>query len=274
MPELPEVETTLRGLEPHLVGRTICSVIVRETRFRLPVNADLEQHLVGQKITHLSRRAKYMLIHLPLGVILVHLGMSGHLRMMDEGAPQKKHDHIELVLDDGRCLRFNDPRRFGLFLYACDGLDGHSLLKHLGPEPLSLQFHAEYLYALCNSKKAAIKSVIMSNDVVVGVGNIYATESLFLSRIHPETPAYRLNLFQCGVLVGHIKAILAQAINMGGTTLRDFYGADGKPGYFSLSLAVYGRQRQACFVCDAVIDSVKIAGRASAFCPGCQVYFK
>ncbi len=273
MPELPEVETTLRGITPHLKGHIITGITIRNAKLRVPVTEHIEHRVTQQKITHLSRRAKYIIIHLTEGYLLIHLGMSGHLKVVASTTEFKTHDHIDLILDSNHSLRFNDPRRFGLFLYLDRAsLEQHKLFSHLGPEPLSSSFNTMYLFQKSRNRKTPIKSFIMDNTNVVGVGNIYATESLFLAKIHPLTQASQLNQEQCTQLVAEIKKVLSQAIEVGGTTLRDFYGADGNPGYFNLSLHVYGRQHQPCLKCQAVIQAIVIGGRRSAFCPECQAF--
>ena len=271
MPELPEVETTKLGIKPHLEGQIIIGITVRNPKLRVPVPFDMDVLCSGKKITAVTRRAKYLLIHLSKGYILIHLGMSGHLRIVPDSTKPEKHDHIDLVMTNGLSLRFCDPRRFGLFLYIDENPHQHSLLTHLGPEPLSEDFNSNYLYQRTQNKNMPIKSLIMNNEVVVGVGNIYATESLFLAGVHPQTPAKMVSEEQCCSLTMHIKQILKSAIKAGGTTLRDFYAFDGKPGYFSIALKVYGRKKQPCLQCDKTIETIVIGGRHSAFCPKCQI---
>lgn len=270
MPELPEVETTKQGIKPHLEGQIINKITVRNPKLRLPVPLNINELCAGKKITAVFRRAKYILIHLTNGYILIHLGMSGHLRMVPSTIKPNKHDHIDIMLTNGFALRFCDPRRFGLFLYLDENPHQHSLLSHLGPEPLSEDFNGDYLYQRSRNKTQPIKSLIMNNEIVVGVGNIYATESLFLAKIHPKTRAKDLSQESAYSLAREIKEILHKAIEAGGTTLRDFYTFDGKPGYFSVSLKVYGRKNQPCIVCNNLIETLVIAGRNSAFCPHCQ----
>ncbi|WP_131793874.1 bifunctional DNA-formamidopyrimidine glycosylase/DNA-(apurinic or apyrimidinic site) lyase [Fluoribacter gormanii] len=270
MPELPEVETTKEGIKSHLEGQTIKGVTVRNPKLRIPVPDNLDQLCAGKKIITVFRRAKYILIHLTKGYLVIHLGMSGHLRIVTAKSEPEKHDHILLMLTNGVILRFCDPRRFGLFLYIDENPYQHQLLAHLGPEPLSNEFNGHYLRQKAKNKNKPIKSLIMDNEIVVGVGNIYATESLFLANIHPTTPAKILSESMCHVLATQIKEVLTQAILCGGTTLRDFYAFDGKPGYFSMSLKVYGRKNQPCLLCQHPIESLIIAGRNSFFCPKCQ----
>ncbi len=270
MPELPEVETTKEGIKPHLQGQRIKTIIVRNPKFRLPVPEHINEFCVDKRINTIQRRAKYILIKLSQGTIIIHLGMSGHLRIVPSDTKAEKHDHIDLVMDNRISLRLCDPRRFGLFLYTEEDPYQHALLSHLGPEPLSEEFNNTYLQQKLANKTQPIKSLIMSNDIVVGVGNIYATESLYFSRVHPNTPAKFLSAESVITLTSQIKRVLKQAITAGGTTLRDFYAFDGKPGYFSQSLQIYGRKNQPCYHCDHLIDSLIIGGRNSSFCPQCQ----
>ncbi|KGP62505.1 5-hydroxymethyluracil DNA glycosylase [Legionella norrlandica] len=270
MPELPEVETTRQGIKPHLEGHVISSVKVRNHKFRLPIPENIDELCAGKLITAIERRGKYILLHLNKGYILIHLGMSGHLRIVPYKTNPQKHDHIDMIMNNGLMLRFCDPRRFGLFFYIDEAPYQHPLLAYLGPEPLSNDFNSAYLLSRAQNKSQSIKSFIMDSQIVVGVGNIYATESLFLAQIHPKTPTKKVNEKIMSSLTGHIKNILQTAIIAGGTTLRDFYSFDGKPGYFSVSLKVYGRKNLACFECNNTIETVVIAGRHSAFCPHCQ----
>lgn len=270
MPELPEVETTKQGIKPHLDGQTILKIIVRNHKLRLPIPDNINELCAGKKITCISRRAKYILIHLSEGCLLIHLGMSGHLRVVPETSKAEKHDHIDMLLSNGLTLRYRDPRRFGLFIYIAENPYQHHLLSHLGPEPLSEEFNHEYLHQRAKNKNTPIKSLIMNNEIVVGVGNIYATESLFLTGIYPKTQAKTIDYNTLILLTKHIKQTLKSAIAAGGTTLKDFYTFDGKPGYFSISLQVYGRKKQPCLQCSTPIESIVIAGRHSAFCPQCQ----
>lgn len=270
MPELPEVETTKNGIKPHLEGQTIREVHIYNAKFRLPVPEDINALCHGKQIISVTRRAKYILIELSKGFILIHLGMSGHLRIVPDDTTLAKHEHISLVLTNMQTLRLCDPRRFGIFLYIETNPYQHRLLSHLGPEPLSEEFTGEYLFQRAQNKNKPIKSFIMDNEIVVGVGNIYATESLFLANIHPQRPAKTLTKKACVNLVSQIKHVLIKAIECGGTTLRDFYAFDGKPGYFSIALHVYGRKNQPCLQCKHPIAALIIAGRSSAFCPNCQ----
>ncbi|WP_375752225.1 bifunctional DNA-formamidopyrimidine glycosylase/DNA-(apurinic or apyrimidinic site) lyase [Vibrio sp. HN007] len=268
MPELPEVEVSRMGITPHLKDQTIKEIVIRQPQLRWMIPDELSQ-LSGKVILDIERRAKYLLIRLDTGSIIIHLGMSGSLRVLDESYASEKHDHVDLVLENGKLLRYNDPRRFGAWLWQeHDQL--HELLDHLGPEPLEGCFTPEYMQEKAKNKRTVIKQFIMDNKVVVGVGNIYANESLFSSHIHPKTPSGKLTTKQWRVLVAEIKQVLATAINQGGTTLKDFSQADGKPGYFAQELLVYGKAGEPCPVCGAEIEQLKIGQRNSFICPDCQ----
>lgn len=269
MPELPEVETTRRGVEPHSRGRRVLQVVVRDARLRWPVAGDLPGAVTGQRVRAVERRAKYILFRLERGTLMVHLGMSGSLRVVAPGAPPGIHDHVDLVLEGGACLRYNDPRRFGSFFYLPQG-EGHVLLDHLGPEPLSPEFTGDLLYARSRRRKGPVKNFIMDGKVVVGVGNIYANEALFLSGIRPDRPAGRISKVRYERLADNIKQVLTYAIERGGTTLRDFVGGDGKPGYFAQELRVYGRQGQPCKACGRPLKELRLGQRTSVFCVSCQ----
>ena len=268
MPELPEVETSRRGIEPHLVGATIQYAVIRNGRLRWSVSDEIYR-LSDKPVLSVQRRAKYLLLELPDGWIIIHLGMSGSLRILAEELPAEKHDHVDLVMSNGKVLRYTDPRRFGAWLWT-PVLEGHSVLAHLGPEPLSTEFSAEYLQAKCAKKKTAIKPWLMDNKLVVGVGNIYASESLFSARIHPDRLASSLSAEECERLVAAIKAVLQRSIEQGGTTLKDFLQSDGKPGYFAQELQVYGRKGEACRICGTPIIASKHAQRATFYCRQCQ----
>jgi len=268
MPELPEVETSRRGIAPYLVGQTILHLVVRNSRLRWPVSTELLE-LSDKPILSVQRRAKYLLVELPDGWIIIHLGMSGRLRVLPEGSEPQKHDHIDMVLDNGYLLRYTDPRRFGAWLW-CASLAQSSVLAHLGPEPLTEAFSADYLHEKCKNKKLAIKPWLMDNKLVVGVGNIYASESLFDAGIHPDRAANSLSVLEAQRLVDAIKRVLARAIEQGGTTLRDFLQSDGKPGYFAQQLQVYGRAAEPCNRCGCMIESKKHGQRSSFFCSHCQ----
>lgn len=269
MPELPEVETTLRGIEPALSHQLIERLIVRDSRLRWPVPENLNERLEGQCIESLSRRAKYILIHLPHGGLIWHLGMSGSMRIVDRHTDIQKHDHIDLVLSNGTILRYNDPRRFGCLLWAEDMM-AHPLLASLGPEPLSEVFDGDYLYRIAQGRRIAVKPFVMEQKVVVGVGNIYASEALFLAGILPSRQVSRIACTRYVALAKQIKHVLQNAIAQGGTTLRDFSQADGRPGYFEQQLTVYGRQGQPCVQCGHPISNRKLGQRASYFCRVCQ----
>ena len=268
MPELPEVETSRRGIEPHLVGATILHAVVRNGRLRWPVSEEIYR-LSDQPVLSVQRRAKYLLLELPEGWIIIHLGMSGSLRILPEELPPEKHDHVDLVMNNGKVLRYTVPRLFGAWLWAKE-LEGHNVLAHLGPEPLSDDFNGEYLHQKCAKKKTAIKPWLMDNKLVVGVGNIYASESLFAAGIHPDRLASSLSLAECELLARVIKAVLLRSIEQGGTTLKDFLQSDGKPGYFAQELQVYGRKGEPCRVCGTPIVATKHAQRATFYCRQCQ----
>lgn len=269
MPELPEVETTRRGVGPHLVGQRIERIVVRDRRLRWPV-PDAVWRAEGQRVATLERRAKYLLAGLERGGLLMHLGMSGSLRIVAAGADARTHDHFDLVLDDGRALRFNDPRRFGALLWFDAPADRHPLLRDLGPEPLGAEFSGAYLHGLARGRRVAVKNFIMNAHVVVGVGNIYASEALFMAGIHPNRPAGRISKVRYEALAAAIRDVLDRAIRRGGTTLRDFVGADGAPGYFAQELLVYGRAGQPCLQCGATVRQRVIGQRSSFFCVACQ----
>lgn len=274
MPELPEVETTRRGIEPHILQNTILRIIVRNTQLRFPVPLQLNGLCTGKTIKAVKRRAKYLLLEIDNQLhLLIHLGMSGHLRLVQSSEPLRKHDHIDIEFNNGLILRYNDPRRFGMWLIITGELQHHPLLAHLGPEPLTDEFNADYLTAKATGKNRSIKSFIMTNEVVVGVGNIYAAESLFLAGIHPESATGNLFPEHHQHLTQSIKQVLSAAITAGGTTLRDFFTHEGKPGYFAQNLSVYGRKNQPCYQCSTPIESTFIAGRNSNYCPHCQLIF-
>ena len=270
MPELPEVETTLRGISPVLLGRIISELRVRNAALRWPVTDEVQQ-ACGQRVSSVRRRAKYLLVALDTGGLMIHLGMSGSLRICDEDDGAGKHDHVDIVLDSGHCLRFNDPRRFGLFCWWKAPVDQHPLLRHLGPEPLQDSFSGAYLYQKSRGRRGAVKNFIMDGKVVVGVGNIYASESLFMAGIHPARAAGRISAARYEALVAAIRDVLERAIAQGGTTLRDFAGSDGRPGYFAQDLLAYDREAKPCFRCGTSIRKKVIGQRSSFYCPKCQV---
>ncbi len=268
MPELPEVETSRRGIEPYLVGQTILYTVVRNARLRWPVSDEI-MTLSDQPVLSIQRRAKYLLIELMTGWIIVHLGMSGSLRILPEETEVEKHDHVDLVISNGKILRYTDPRRFGAWLWTKD-LETSNVLAHLGPEPLSDEFTADYLFDKSRNKRTVIKQWLMDNKVVVGVGNIYASESLFTAGILPERSAGSLTDVEATHLVATIKSVLLHSIEQGGTTLRDFLQSDGKPGYFAQELQVYGRAGEPCRRCGHLIDIAKYGQRSTFFCRHCQ----
>ncbi len=272
MPELPEVETTRKGIKPYLEKATILAVTIRQFSLRWPIDEHLADILTGQQIQRVGRRAKYLLITCDNGTLMIHLGMSGSLRVLDsvERSQPGKHDHIDIEIDNGHLLRYTDPRRFGAILWTSEPIKNHRLLSHLGPEPLLKYFDADYLWQQAQTKRCSVKTLIMNGHVVVGVGNIYANESLFLARIHPKTTANTLSLTQCEALTEQIKSVLGKAIKAGGTTLKDFTKSDGKPGYFAQHLHVYGRKGEDCFYCKSKIQHYKETQRATYYCPLCQ----
>ncbi len=269
MPELPEVETTRRGIEPHALHKVVDELIIRDHRLRWPVPEDLPARLKGATLREVDRRAKYLLLHFDQGTVIVHLGMSGSLRVITDDAPPQKHDHIDLVFTDGVRLRFNDPRRFGCWLWAEDATP-HPLLANLGPEPLGEEFNGSYLFRRSRDRKTPVKSFLMDNRIVVGVGNIYANEALFKTGIHPNRPAGRISAARYHQLAEAVKETLAAAILAGGTTLRDFVNSDGKPGYFAQSLLVYGRRGQPCPTCQQPLREIRMNQRSTIYCTRCQ----
>lgn len=270
MPELPEVETTRRGIESSVVGHVIDKVIVRQARLRWPVPRNLPQLTAGQRVVQLRRRAKYLVFDLERGSMILHLGMSGSLRVLPASTPPLTHDHVDIVMDSGVCIRFNDPRRFGCLLWTDDDPLTHPLMKSLAPEPLSAEFDAEYLTTAAKSRKVAIKQLIMNGQVVVGVGNIYASEALFRAGIRPKRSASRVKRAELEALVKSIKEVLQAAIKEGGTTLRDYINPEGMPGYFRQKLFVYERTKDPCRVCRTPIKHLVQGQRSTYFCPQCQ----
>lgn len=269
MPELPEVEVTRLGLLP-LIGQTVSKVVIRNHSLRWPIPSHLSQILPGQQFLTLSRRAKYILAECKIGTLLLHLGMSGRICLLDKDEPPQKHDHFDIHFTDGHVLRLRDPRRFGAVLWVEGDPSQHVLLRPLGPEPLEVVFDGAWLYKQIRSRSAPIKNVIMDSHLVVGVGNIYASESLFRAKINPKTPANKLSKVRCARLVTEIKATLCEALAAGGSSLRDFFGADGNPGYFQQSYFVYGRTGQPCRVCNTPIKTLRQGQRSSFYCAGCQ----
>jgi formamidopyrimidine-DNA glycosylase len=270
MPELPEVETTRRGIASHITHHRITDVIVRQRQLRWPIPAKLKKNLTGQMISSVERRGKYLLLRMQMGTLLVHLGMSGSLRVIPKSLPPEKHDHVDIVFDNESALRLRDPRRFGAMLWTTRHPLQHKLLKDLGVEPLTEEFSADYLFQLSRHRKVAIKFFIMDSHIVVGVGNIYANEALFLAGIRPTVAAKRVSLQRMQKLVAAIKLVLKNAINSGGTTLRDFTRGDGRPGYFRQQLNVYGREGEPCKQCATPIKLIRQGQRASYYCSHCQ----
>jgi len=274
MPELPEVETTRRGIEPHIIGQTLSKVTLRKRQLRWPIPDDIAR-LKGHCINQVERRGKYLLLGCGKatqrhGTIIIHLGMSGSLRICAPDTPMRKHDHVEFCLANGNALRLHDPRRFGCVLWSATDPYQHPLLIKLGPEPLSGDFNGEHLFRLSRKRKVNVKSFIMDSHTVVGVGNIYASESLFSSGLRPGRAASRISRADYDTLACNIKEILDQAIKMGGTTLRDFVNSDGEPGYFAQQLLVYGRSGEPCRSCETPIKNKIIGQRSSFYCPVCQ----
>jgi len=269
MPELPEVETSRRGIHSAVVNHTIQQVIIRDHRLRWPIPNHLSDTLCQQTIVALTRRGKYLLFHTEQGTLILHLGMSGYLKITDSNTPPIKHDHVDLVFDQ-YCLRYHDPRRFGCLLWTHEDPAEHRLLHHLGPEPLTRHFNATTLYNAAKRRQIAVKAFIMNHTIVVGVGNIYASESLFLAGIHPKRPANSISLNEYRKLCDAIKKVLKRAIKAGGTTLKDFKKADGKPGYFQQALHVYDQYPHPCQRCASPIEKTIIAQRSTYYCPHCQ----
>ncbi|OBT15761.1 DNA-formamidopyrimidine glycosylase [Vibrio tasmaniensis] len=268
MPELPEVEVSRMGISPHLVGEKIKTLTFRTTKLRWDIPQELKR-LEGQVIRSISRRAKYLLIETDTGTAIVHLGMSGSLRVLDADFPPAKHDHVDLKLTNGKILRYNDPRRFGAWLWSAPD-EIHTVLLGSGPEPLTDDFNVDYIAEKAEKRKVAVKQFIMDNKVVVGVGNIYANEALFSSRIHPLRPASKVTKEEWVLLTQEIKQVLTTAIKQGGTTLKDFAQADGKPGYFAQELQVYGKAGEECPNCGEKLEEQKIGQRNTFFCEECQ----
>jgi formamidopyrimidine-DNA glycosylase len=270
VPELPEVETTRRGILPALKGQRVIAVTIRQRQLRYPIPARLGHNLKDQIFYDVERRGKYILLLCDVGTVIIHLGMSGSLRVVAAGVPAGRHDHIDICLANGVCLRLRDPRRFGLVLWTRGQPLQHRLLCDLGPEPLGPDFDGEYLFERSRRRRQTVKQFIMDSHCVVGVGNIYASEALFMAGIHPSRAAGRISQQRYRVLVAMIKRVLLLAITQGGTTLRDFYYGDEQPGYFAQSLQVYGREGLPCSVCGALIRQRRIGQRASYYCSACQ----
>ncbi|MCD9029480.1 bifunctional DNA-formamidopyrimidine glycosylase/DNA-(apurinic or apyrimidinic site) lyase [Luteimonas sp. BDR2-5] len=269
MPELPEVETTRAGLLPHVQGRTVTGVVLRRPDLRWPIPPEIGELLPGQRIDAIRRRAKYLLLDTAAGSALLHLGMSGSLRVLPAETPVGTHDHVDLRLDSGRVLRFNDPRRFGCLLWQPAGTT-HPLLRTLGPEPLTDAFDGNHLFLASRGRRAPVKTFLMDQRIVVGVGNIYAAEALFAAGISPLREAGRVSRERYARLAAEVKRILAHAIGRGGTTLRDFISPDGAPGYFEQELSAYGRGGEACPACGGPLKQAMIGQRTTVWCPRCQ----
>lgn len=270
MPELPEVETIMRGLKPHIERAIINDVVVRHHQLRWPIPPALQHQLSHEQIGQLSRRGKYLLMPTQAGTLIIHLGMSGSLQMVTSSTRINRHDHVDIVFSDDKILRYTDPRRFGALLWTSDNPLNHVLLKSLGVEPLDDEFTADYLMQRAFSRRVPIKTFIMNSKIVVGIGNIYAAEALFLAGIHPLTSAGLLTKTQCDRLVKAIKYILIAAIKQGGSSIKDFVNSTGKPGYFAQQLSVYGRAGLPCVQCQSPLHSFKLSARSTVFCANCQ----
>lgn len=269
MPELPEVEVCRLGITPHILDKEVSNVVVRHKTLRWPI-PEAVQSLISHKVQAVERRSKYLLIKFTHGTLLIHLGMSGTIRVIDNTVPVVKHDHFDVVFAHGKILRLNDPRRFGAVLWFAEHIDEQGILAKLGPEPLGENFNYGYLFNKAKNRKVPIKTFLMSNPIVVGVGNIYANEALFKAGILPTALAGTISEERFDRLTDIIKQVLAEAITQGGTTLKDFTQSDGKPGYFAQKLQVYGRAGEKCFVCQDVLEEIRQSNRSSVFCPSCQ----
>lgn len=270
MPELPEVETTRRGIEPRVVDQIIQKIIIRDSRLRWPIPSSLPDILPGLMFSRVQRRGKYLLFSTTRGTLIMHLGMSGNLRVVSASTPIQKHDHFDILFESNICLRFHDPRRFGSILWTEADPQQHRLLRGLGPEPFSSEFNADYLYNRSRLRKISVKQFIMDSKIVVGVGNIYANEALFVAHIRPTRAAGRISQIRYLKLASSIKQVLGAAVKLGGTTLRDFTDADGQPGYFSQHLNVYAREGKTCPRCKTNIKMIRQGQRATYYCPACQ----
>jgi formamidopyrimidine-DNA glycosylase len=271
MPELPEVESTRRGIQREAAGKRIRELRIYDHRLRWPVDAHMPEQLAGQRIVAVGRRAKYLLLRLERGTVILHLGMSGSLRILPAQSARLKHDQFDLLLESGLSLRLNDPRRFGSLHYTTEDPAQHRLLRSLAPEPLETGFDGDYLHRITRARRAAIKQVLMNGRLVTGVGNIYASEALFRARISPRRAARRLSRADCVRLVRSVRAALHAAIRAGGTTLRDYVGTDGNPGYFRQRLYIYERAGRPCRVCGTVVRRIRQGQRSTYFCPSCQI---
>ena len=269
MPELPEVETSRRGIAPHIVHGRVTGVVVRNRRLRWPVSKAVDRNLLGETVTGVDRRAKYLLIENANGAAILHLGMSGSVSIVDRGTPAGVHDHVDIEFDSGKTLRFRDPRRFGSLHWSRSPLQ-HKLLKSLGPEPLGDELTGRYLWQKSRGRRVSVKQFIMNAQIVVGVGNIYASEALYHARINPRRAAGRIALQRYERLADAVKQVLADAIRAGGTTLRDFYGGDGEAGYFQQQLEAYGRDGEPCRLCNSPIAAIVQGQRSTYYCKQCQ----
>ena len=270
MPELPEVETVMHGLKPHIEGAVINDVVVRHHQLRWPIPSTMRRNLCQQRVNTLSRRGKYLLMRVDTGTLIMHLGMSGSLRIVTSTTPLNRHDHVDIIFSNQNIMRYTDPRRFGALIWTNEDPSNHVLLKSQGLEPLESEFTADYLKERARSRRIAIKPFIMDSKIVVGIGNIYAAEALFLAGIHPATPAGALTQMQYQQLVKSIKQVLQSAIKQGGTTVKDFVNSEGKPGYLAQQLNVYGRASLPCVQCQAPLCSFKLGQRSTVFCVNCQ----
>ncbi len=270
MPELPEVETTCRGIAPYIINQQIQTTIIRQAKLRWPIPDDLPELLSNSFLHAVKRRAKYLLLEFDKGHVLIHLGMSGSLRIVNSNQDFGKHDHIDLVFSNKKALRLTDPRRFGAVLWLGQSPYQHFLLNKLGPEPSSEQFNGSYLYEFSRGRKLSVKQFIMDQQIVAGIGNIYANEALFLSGIRPNRRSGKISTKRYQILAESIKTILEKAIKQGGTTLKDFVGSDGKPGYFSQQLQVYGKAGLPCPSCKTTLKEIKINNRSTIYCQNCQ----
>lgn len=270
MPELPEVETTRRGIEPHIRTQEVRDVVLRRKTLRWPITPSLITELPNQIIRAVSRRGKYLLLETDRGILVIHLGMSGSLRIVDKNRNVAVHDHVDVVFANGKILRYTDPRRFGCILWEKDPIEAHPLITNLGPEPLEDGFDGSYLFRRSRGRSAPVKNFIMDSKIVVGVGNIYANESLFLAGINPKRAAGNISKPRYEKLVLCIKAVLQKAIDVGGTTLKDFTNSEGEPGYFAQSLQVYGRKGEDCYACRSTLKEIRQGQRSTVYCPNCQ----
>ncbi|TNE79086.1 MAG: bifunctional DNA-formamidopyrimidine glycosylase/DNA-(apurinic or apyrimidinic site) lyase [Gammaproteobacteria bacterium] len=270
MPELPEVIVTLQGVSPHILGKKVVSVAVREPRLRWPVPDTLQISLCGLQLLECVQRGKYMLFRFATGHLMIHLGMSGNLRIVNDATSVGKHDHVDITFADGTVLRYTDPRRFGTIQWLDIPPQQHPLLSQLGPEPFGEDFSGDYLYQRSRGRKVPVKQFLMDSKVVVGVGNIYANESLFHSGLRPTVAAGKISRVRYVTLAEQVREVLSRAIAQGGTTLRDFVGGDGKPGYFKQQLYVYGRGGEPCVHCGTVLKEIRQGQRTTVYCPSCQ----